>query len=51
LFQHKTSSLQLAKAFQDFSVANSGLLTIEEQRIVDVVLQKHKQLGKSGTHQ
>jgi hypothetical protein len=50
LFQHKTSSLQLAKAFQDFSVANSGLLTVEEQRIVDVVKQKHKQLGKSGTH-
>jgi hypothetical protein len=50
LFQHKTSWLQLAKAFQDFSVANSGLLTVEEQRIVDVVQQEHKQLGKSGTH-
>jgi hypothetical protein len=49
LFQHKTSSLQLAKAFQDFSVANSGLLTVAEQRIVDVVKQKHKLLGKSGT--
>jgi hypothetical protein len=51
MFQHKTSSLQLAKAFQDFPIANSSLLTTEEHRIVDVVKQKHKQLGKSGTHQ